>query len=244
LLGPSSSILPLLDAFVERRLYFPMFGLLLIAVDLLRRCRISTPVLSGALGAVLLVEAVICHQRNQVWRNAITLWSDVVSKAPHNARAQFQLAHAYYLSGDCQNSAARYHEAVLLAPADIGAHVNWALALDCLGQTDQAAARLESAATQLAADPQQEEDRTLKAHLYTQLGMIHGKRGLLAAARAALEEAQRSDPGYSLTYVYLGNLEFAANDPAKAAEYYRRALELNPRNELARESLRRLGRIP
>jgi Tfp pilus assembly protein PilF len=96
----------------------------------------------------------------------------------------------------------------------------------------------------LASDPRQAADVQLKAHLYSQLGMIHGKHGRLASAREALDEAIRADPGYSLTYLYLGHLELTANNPAKAAEYYRRALELNPRNELAKESLERLGRLP
>jgi Tfp pilus assembly protein PilF len=129
-------------------------------------------------------------------------------------------------------------------PGDIGAYVNWALALDCLGQPDEAVTKLEFAAGVLAADPRQAKDAQLKAHLYTQLGMIQGKHGRLAAARDALDEALRADPAYSLIYVYLGHLELTENDPVKAGEYYQRALELNPKNELAKEGLERLGSVP
>ena len=41
LLSPTSSILPIKDPIADRRMYLPMLGLILIAIDLLRRLKVD-----------------------------------------------------------------------------------------------------------------------------------------------------------------------------------------------------------
>ena len=95
LLAPTSSILPIKDPIADRRLYLPMLGLLLIAVDLLGRAQDRTQGRwRSARPRVLLVAAVATHARAEVWGDPIALWQDTVAKSPKKMRAHFQLAFA------------------------------------------------------------------------------------------------------------------------------------------------------
>ena len=99
LLAPTSSVVPIKDVAVERRLYLPFICLLLITVDFIRRWNASRGLVAGALTAVCAVAAVASYQRNQVWGSALAFWQDTAAKSPTNARAQFQLAYAQWQNG-------------------------------------------------------------------------------------------------------------------------------------------------
>src|SRR5260370_59634 len=47
LIAPTSSVVPILDPFAERRLYLPFIGLLLVTVGLLRHWKASRGMLTG-----------------------------------------------------------------------------------------------------------------------------------------------------------------------------------------------------
>ena len=58
LLAPTSSVLPIQDLVVERRLYLPFIGLLLISMDVLRRLPVSRTALASGLACVIAIFAV------------------------------------------------------------------------------------------------------------------------------------------------------------------------------------------
>ena len=102
LLAPTSSVVPIRDVAVERRLYLPFICLLLITVDLLRRWKTSRTVMIGTLGGCLRVlRPWLSYQRNHVWSSALAFWEDTSAKSPANARARFQLAYAQWQNGQC-----------------------------------------------------------------------------------------------------------------------------------------------
>jgi tetratricopeptide (TPR) repeat protein len=228
LFAPTSSVIPIRDTLVERRLYLPMIGLLLVALELLRRWRTSVPRLAAVCAAVLLAAAVLTHRRNAVWGSEVALWEDTAAKAPHNARAQFQLGMAYYAEGRCSDAAERYAAVARLEKPSYRLLLDWALAEDCIGNPEAALEKLHRAA---------KLDRT--AHVYSLIGMVHGKAGRSAESLEAIETALRINPGYDMAYVYRGNLRAAAGDWAAAAEDYGRAVRFNPHNQLARQALLR-----
>ncbi len=82
LLAPTSSIVPIRDVAVERRMYLPFICLLFITVDLLRRWKTSRTVMIGAMTAVSLVAGVASYQRNHVWASALAFWEDITAKSP------------------------------------------------------------------------------------------------------------------------------------------------------------------
>ncbi len=62
--------------------------------------------------AILLVATI---RRNEVWRDDLTLWQDVVAKSPGRADVHAQLADAWLRHGHRTEALAEYHEAIRLA---------------------------------------------------------------------------------------------------------------------------------
>ena len=233
LIAPTSSFVPIRDLLVERRLYLPSLGLLLIAVAMLSQWKTTRATLAGVLAGILLVSAVLTHQRNLVWAGSTALWEDAVAKAPRNWRAHFQLGYAYYESQRCSDAVQQYAKAAELSPPDVRLLVNWALAYDCAGRPAEALAKLEQA---VSVEP--------SAHVFSLIGMVRGKQGEREQALEALAEAARLDPNFAMLYVYRGHVFSAAGDTVSAAAQYRRALEIDPSLGIARESLLRLQQQP
>jgi protein O-mannosyl-transferase len=226
LLAPTSSFIPIRDPVAERRLYLPMIGLLLITFEFLRRWKAQRTTALVVMGSVLAVSAVITYRRSSVWSSAVALWEDTVEKAPRNARAHFQLAHAYFLERACDKAAAHYAIAAQIEKPNDMLLVDWALAYDCLNQPEEALTHLRQAA---ALHPD--------AHVYSQIGMVYGKQGKNAEALEALDIAVRLNPRFEMSYIYRGGVHLALNDPAGAAADFRRALAINPANQSARDAL-------
>ena len=193
------------DPMAERRLYLPFIGLLFITVEFLRRWKASRNVLVGSLALVLVVEGAMTYQRNLLWGSAIDIWKDTVSKSPQKLRPRFQLAFAYFQAATCANSVDEFQKAAALEPPTYDLLLDWALAYDCAGNSQQAIAKLQQAAAQHP-----------NAHVYSQIGMEYGKIGKYPEALDALATAQRLDPGFAMTYYYLGNIHAIQGNQAQA----------------------------
>ena len=217
LLAPTSSFIPIKDPLVERRMYLPMIGLVLVVADLTRRLVLSRAALAWTAAGVLLAAGAVARARNHVWGGAIQLWEDSVAKAPGKYRPNFQLAYAYFEAGRCQEAARYYELASRFRPNDYGLLVDWALACDCAQQPDLAVERLREAIMLEST-----------AHAHALIGMIYAKRVRRAEAEAAFAEAERINPRFAKTYVYRGNLQVSLGEYAAAADSYRRALALKP----------------
>jgi hypothetical protein len=159
LLAPTSSFVPILDPIAERRLYLSFIGLLFITVEFLRRWKTGRTTLVTVLGLVVLAEAGLSYQRNQLWSSAVDLWKDTADKSPAKVRPRFQLAFAYYHAQRCGEAVNEFAKAAKLQPPNFELLVDWALAYDCAGNTGEAISKLRQAAFM---NP--------NAHVYSQLG--------------------------------------------------------------------------
>jgi protein O-mannosyl-transferase len=231
LIAPTSSVVPIVDPLVERRLYLPFIGLLLVTVGLLRHWKASRATLTGALALVLAVEAFLSYQRNRLYTNAIDMWTDSASKSPAKVRPHFQLAFAYYKAGDCERAADEFAKTAQLARPDFSLLLDWALAYDCANRPGDALAKFREAAL---IEP--------SAHVYSQIGMEYAKQKQYAQALDTLKLAEQLDSRFAMTYFYRGNIYTEQGLPAKAAEEYRRALAVDPKLQAARDALARTGR--
>ena len=146
LMAPTSSFVPIKDPVAERRLYLSMFGLLLIAMEALRRVRWRPAALAAVAAGVLLVFGTMTFARNLVWSDRIALWEDTVRKSPANARAHFQLAFAHFEEGRCADALPHYQRVEEIQGRSYDLLVDWALAYDCLNRPEEAMAKLRQAA--------------------------------------------------------------------------------------------------
>ena len=226
LLAPTSSVVPIADVLVEHRTYMPFLGLLLVVMEPLSRWKISRTALATTLAVVLFLSAALTYQRNQVWSSSLALWSDSVQKSPRKARPRFQLAFAYFEQHRCDEAVTEYAEAARLEKPTYDLLVDWAEAADCAGNHEEAIKKLREAAS---------IERS--AHVWAQIGMVYGEQGKEAESLDALAQASAIDPNYEMTYLYRGNVFATSQQYDKAAAEYRHALEINPADQQARDSL-------
>jgi tetratricopeptide (TPR) repeat protein len=228
LLAPTSSFVPIRDVLVERRVYLPMIGLLMVAAELVMRVQWPKTTTLAAMMGVLLVLAGLTWNRNQVWTSAVALWTDSASKAPEKVRPRFQLAYAHYADGRCDKAAAEYEAVARLQKPDYHLLLDWGVALDCANRPDAALGKFEEAAAL---------ERT--AHIYSLIGMIHGKQGRNEQALEALDRAIKLNRRFALAYLNRGNVHMSAGRHELAVADYSRAVKFAPDNRVAAESLER-----
>ena len=225
-LAPTSSFVPIRDVAVERRVYLPMLGLALVAVDLLRFLAPTRKQFTYAAVTILALSAFATYHRNGVWQNGITLWTDAVAKAPHKARTRVRLAYALFDSHRCLDASREFAAASNLGKPDYELLADWALSSECLHNAPDAIAKLRAAA---AVEP--------KAHAYSQIGRIYLSMGLFDDAFRALDQAEKLDPKFSLTYIYRGMAHATLRQYDTAAADFQRALQIDPTDPTAQRGL-------
>ncbi len=113
---PESSIIPLLDPICEHRLYLPLVGCIIFAVTavyyLLRddKLKIAAVILSLTVASY----SFLTYNRNRVWKNEISLWSDVVNKSKQKIRPYNERGLAYFDKGDYDKAIIDFTRAVEL----------------------------------------------------------------------------------------------------------------------------------
>jgi len=235
LMAPTSSILPIQDPVAERRLYFSMLGLLLILVDLVSRLELNRKQLASAAAVLAVAAALATHARAAVWSDADTLWADTLKKSPDKMRPRFQVAFLYYARQEYATAAEKFAEAAKVGPPRADLLADWGLCYSAMHQTDKAIDKLKQAAALSAMDATANHTT---AHIYSQLGQVYGGAGRFPEALEALNQAEKFDPSYGLTYFYRGLVYFNTRECAKAVEEYRHALQLDPTLQDGQTALR------
>lgn len=181
-LAVESSVLPLEIVF-EHRMYLPMVGLAGLFAVLLTS---SLPVRWVYPAGTFLVAglAFAAHQRNEAWRDPLTLWSDVVAKSPNDARAQMSLGSVLQERGDTEGALRRFREALRLDPGSAQVHYDLGIVLNKQGRTEEAIEHLRSA---LRLEP-------AFGRAHAALGAALASQGRLDEGIAHLSESVRVDP--------------------------------------------------
>ncbi|MFN8641680.1 MAG: tetratricopeptide repeat protein [Candidatus Binatia bacterium] len=193
-LAPTSSVMPIADLAVERRMYLPLVGIALLAAAWLHDARARVPVAYGLVIAALVAAlAPVTWQRATLWGDAIALHQDGVRKAPGNPRTRLNLGVTYLNDGDPDRALAELVEAKrvydqgvsLQAFPRIGAfiHYNLGAVLFARQQFDEAEPQLERS---LEIGGQY---LALRPMAYMLLSRISAHRGDWTQATERMEEA-------------------------------------------------------
>jgi tetratricopeptide (TPR) repeat protein len=136
LLAPSSSIIAIpAEPISEHRLYLPSAAALILLVFGAR----AIPARRVLAGGAIVVLGLLTWQRNQVYRSAISLWEDTVSKRPANPRAWSALGQAYADDGQMARARTALETALAKDPLSV-------TALRRFGFLEEKAGRLDAAA--------------------------------------------------------------------------------------------------
>jgi protein O-mannosyl-transferase len=218
-LSIESSIIPIRDVIFEHRLYLPSVGFLLagsVAVlGLLDRRRGMQAI---AICALVAVFSVATYQRNLVWRNDLTLWSDVVQKSPNKARGYSNLGKAYLDQKKWKVAIAYSRTSVSLDPNYAEPYNNLGIAYENLGRLDEAVQEYKMA---LRLKPDY-------AEAHNNLGKAYEDQRRPDEAIREYEAATTLNPDLADPHTRLGNVYENLGRPDEAIREYKTALTLKP----------------
>lgn len=210
LLAPTSSFVPVItQALTEHRTYLPsaavITGVVILLFVVLGR---RTVVLVALVVGLSIPLGVTTVRRNEVYRDAIGLWTETITKRPKNARAYFSMAVELQRLGRVPDAIPFYRQAIALDPKSVEGHHGFAMALVALGDREGAVAEFEQA---LALEP-----RYL-------LSIVNLGQSLLALQRSAaalpwLEKAVEMDPKAPEPKLNLASALVQIGQPARAID--------------------------
>ncbi|MBI4690342.1 MAG: tetratricopeptide repeat protein [Nitrospirae bacterium] len=225
-LSVESSIIPIKDVIFEHRLYLPSIGafiainigLFIFVEKLKQRWKRAgvTVIIIFAVGVIILTGAA--YTRNIVWKDKLSLWSDVVRKSPEKERGYNGLANAYSNRGWDDKAIEYYQTAILLKPDSPISHYNLGMAYEKKGLIDKAITEYQSAIIL--------NQGFVNAH--NNLGLVYFKKGWTDKAIEHYQIALRLNPDDAETHNNLGTAYSSKDLTEKAAEHYRIALKLKP----------------
>lgn len=115
-LSIESSVFPLRDVIFEHRAYLPIVGFLLVFVNILYLFLRHMTALKLVCAGIILVLSFLSYQRNAVWKDEISLWSDAVRKSPEKDRTYVNLGIAYDDANMPTESEKAFKKAIELDP--------------------------------------------------------------------------------------------------------------------------------
>jgi len=218
-LSVESSIIPIRDALFEHRLYLPMFGFSLFVSWLVIRVFSRKRAVALAVCVVIIASlGTATFLRNRVWRDPVTLWSDVLKKAPHNSRAYFSLGAQYEKKGYPDTAFRYYTKAIALAPRYGTAHYNLGNLLSSRGDLQQAVHHYSEA---IRVQP-----KNIKARV--NLAAVKFRQGDIEAALRELQAALDYEPHNETILLNIGRLYEENGQQGKAVYYYTEVIQNNP----------------
>jgi protein O-mannosyl-transferase len=218
ILAPSSSVVPVATEIIaEHRMYLPLAAVLVVGVLALDALVTRIPWLIVC-GIAALGFGLMTARRNEVYRNSLSLWADIVAKVPENAGAHNNFGNLLFEQGLVADAVVQYREALRLVPEYADAHYNLGLALAKTGQLAEAIDNYQAALRFRPDD----------GHIHNSYGLALLRLDRPDEAAQQFEAAERSDPGLADAHVNRGNVLVQLNRESDAIGEYDEALRLDP----------------
>jgi hypothetical protein len=213
-LAPTSSIVPIDDSLVERRMYLPILGLILIGCDLV--ARMSRRNAYYVLAFAALVFCKLSWDRNQLWGKPEKLLELAAAQSVNNPRPMLNFTGILIQHDKCALAVPYLERAEKRLPDNYYVHAAWGRTLACLGRYNEALDRLQRAARLMPC-----------GQVYEWMGLVYGQMGLPEESRQALQKAVQLAPESVSAHGSLALWYEKVRDFASAEQEYRRALNLN-----------------
>ena len=257
ILAPTSSLIPIADLAVERRMYLPLFALLFLAAASLadvsawlerRFSSVPSNVAFVSLAILAFVPfSYLTYARATLWGDAVALHEDGAAKEPGNPRIQLNLGVTYLNLGNLDKAEAHLAEAKRLydkgesihAFRRIGAFIHYNLgAVQFLRKQFAEAEPPLQRALELGG-----EYLALRPMAYYLLGRIAVQEGDFRTAIPRYEEAIRHNGNVTGWYVDLALAQVNVGQPNVARKTLRRAISRNGPNQQATDLLNKINAL-
>jgi len=258
-LSIESSIIPISDVIFEHRTYIPSFGYFLIITCLIYQLLYQKNKSLTTLLFVFLIgsNTVLASQRNKVWKDEITLWSDANSKSPNKARPLINLGYAYGKLQQWDKAINAFTKVNEIEPNyHAAAYYNLGIAYWTTGQKEKS---MENYSLAIKVDPKyadayygrgvcyyylNEQDKALddyskaiailpRPELFYNRGMIYSNKKMWNEAIADYSKAIATTPNNPNLYYSRASAYGSINKWELAAEDFTKTLQLDPQNKSA-----------
>ena len=228
-LSIESSIVPLSNVIFEHRLYLPMFGFVLITVASLYYLmwQNHSKAMMIALVALVCMFSAMTYQRNKVWKNNYTLWSDNVKKSPNKDRAHYNLGLALADRGMNDLAIREFYRTLSLNPTHIKACTSIGNAFSKQGKFNEAIKEFDRA---LIMNPEY-------AEIYYNRGNAFIETGKYNEAVSDFEKALSLNPVNTDVLVSLGMAHYSLGRIDESIVAFKKALGIDTDNVLAHYNL-------
>ncbi len=207
-----------LEIVFEHRTYLPSMMIILIAVILADRYLRFKVLKIVTIFAIILVFSAWTHERNTLWSNAVSLWSDVVEKSPQKARPHNNLGNALKHQGKIEEAIVHFNKALQINPGYAKAYNNLGTALASQGKTEEAVKHFGIA---LYINPGY-------AAAHSNIGVALAGQDELEKAIVHFRAALRLKPDYAKVHSNLGAALVRQGKLQEALEHFHTALRLKP----------------
>ncbi|MBE9535888.1 MAG: tetratricopeptide repeat protein, partial [Proteobacteria bacterium] len=184
---------------------------------------------------------LMLHNRAEIWKDKLSLWSDVIKKSPYKARPHMNLAHALDLEGRHEEAARGYTIALKFSRDGSASAIeilrNLGVARFRLGQLPEAIGIFRRV---LIFEPD-------NVDILNNLSICLLETGRHDEALSTALHAEGVIPNHGEINSTLGEIYLAIKEYPKALGYFRKALKLNPdvpvRYFNAALALEKMGRL-
>ena len=240
-LSPTSSFIPLLDMAAEHRTYLPLVGfsicmssLLIRLKDFLKKSKeggtsevcSNKKILRLSVVLILLILAsflVSTRERNKVWKDEVSLWTDAKQKAPFLIRPYNNLGEAYDKVGEYDLAVEEFEAALRLNP-------NYFFALSNLGNIYGKKKKYDQAILYTQKALEQKPDYA-PGH-YNLAKALH-LTGNPDQAMSSYRLAIKYNPYFEEAFFNLGFLAIERKQLEEAIENFKSFLKMQPRHPKA-----------
>jgi Tfp pilus assembly protein PilF len=167
---------------------------------------------------LLLFYSFLTIERNTVWLNDYTLWSDALEKSPNSYLVHHNLGTAYFQAGYLEAAKKEYEEALKIKPTALGTRYNLGILYAKKDQLDLAEAEFQKI---LELSP-------WHAEAHYNLGLLYDRQKRWDEAISAYQKALRFRPNYVEAHNNLGILYYRKGLLDQAIEEFNQALKLKP----------------
>ena len=225
-----SNFVPLYRIVADRFYYLPLAGvsmqLLALLLLVLEHPRgFWTAV--GLLFASTLPLTLLTLERQKVFKDESSLWSDTLRVSPFSWTARDNLGVAFLQKGEVDEAITQYQQALDVNPTYDKARNNLGFALLQKGAVDPAVAQFQKA---LAINPNY-------AEAHNNLGNALMQKGQGDEALSEYQKALALNPNYADAHYNLGQALWQMKRTDEATTEFRRTLEINPDHADAHNSL-------
>ena len=258
-LSIESTFIPISDVIFEHRTYIPSFGFfIIISSGIFLFLWDKYKILATIVISLLIVSnTALAHQRNKIWKDEYTLWSDVVLKSPKKVRGYINLGYAYGNMKKWDEAIANFNKVNELAPnKHAAAYYNLGIAYWAIEEKDKAKANYSTAIKldsnyvdayqgrgvcyhylneydKALADYSKAISISPKPDLYYNRGMIYAFKKQWAAAISDYTMAIAKTPENSNLYYNRAIAYGSNNEWDKAIEDFNMTLKIDPQNKNA-----------